>query len=180
MMMTLREARQAIRSFIRGWSDQKVAEVYAFNRDRKMRFEDSCGCIRGVTLSDVLHDGNSVCNMDHYDATRAIVGASEAECGYGVLGRHRVPAWLDNFGARRIRLSAILRAELRRRDRLRATSLRQHDTEIAILLAAGGRMKRLDVSDIEGASDLMEDPTGDLASIMLHGATVSVREGGNA
>lgn len=109
--------KEPIRAFIRAnWSDEKLAQVYAFNRDDMMDPFDMCACILGVTTSDVLHSefSNPRCSDPrHSDRAKGLPYSAEAEVGYICL----------SFGPRpddevsRI-LSAILRAEMRRRDRM--------------------------------------------------------------
>src|SRR6266568_3714019 len=122
----LRANKQAIRAFIRAhWNDQKLTEVYAFNRDGKMSALDGCSCIRGVTFSDTLHQLDftrpiaSTHDPFHYSKTTALSGATQAEYAYihlaGVLSS-RDPSSIPALRQRR--LSAILRAEMRRRDRM--------------------------------------------------------------
>ncbi len=113
----LKQAKQAIRAFIRmHWSDQKLAEVYAFNRDGKMCYSSGCRCLLGVTASERLH-GNADCpyilgqqGRHHYYVAKRLPLAEAAEGAYLYLGF---------YGNQQARLSAILRAEMRRRARLR-------------------------------------------------------------
>ncbi len=127
--MTLREVKQSIRSFVREyWDDQKLAEVYAFNRDGKMFFHDPCGCILGVTYSSSLHTKYIKCKDDeHYLKARYLLGAEEVEASYLNLGRFAIiNANLDSLRQRR--LSAILRAEMRRRERQKQEKQIQKET----------------------------------------------------
>lgn len=124
MNLDLKRAKQTIRAFIQAqWSDQKLADVYAFNQDGNMDFIDSCGCLLGVTGSTVLHKCYELCqdgNGDHYQTTRQDVpNAVRAELAYSQLGHIGITPslWPDNSRTRQQRLSAILRAEIRRRDR---------------------------------------------------------------
>lgn len=65
MNLQLQENKRVIRHFVQAnWSDQKLHDVYAFNRDGKMTFQSSCACILGVTGSEVLHNESSKCK-DH-------------------------------------------------------------------------------------------------------------------
>ena len=126
----LSQAKQEIRNFIRTyWSDQKLAEVYAFNADGKMRYHSTCCCFLGVTQSEVLHQ---TCPLGmepiHYLFVKEnYAGAKRAEGAYAMLGWPS--SWLISgdrddvlgFGyetIRRRRLSPILRAEMRLRSRL--------------------------------------------------------------
>jgi hypothetical protein len=151
----LRQAKQTLRQYIRRFDDPKLAAVYAFNSDGKMEYANTCSCLRGVASSAVLH--HIKCRGDHYfrigfdPATRcaehaylALGWSFEYEFeDYGFAGS----AFRDDL--RRVRLSAILRAELRRRDRDRAaqrqtatSALRAHAEEpnpLAIALESANR-----------------------------------------
>ena len=133
--MELRNSKRVVRDWVRAqFSDEKLAGVSAFNEDGKMTFRNPCGCLMGVTYSERLHVGEG-CNREHYWLARrqdlaqtrrfaALFPFSrigKAEKAYHFLG------YLDKFGScfgddqlRRRRFSAILRAEMRRRDWIRA------------------------------------------------------------
>ena len=54
----LRSSKQIIRQWVgANFSDQKLANVMAFNADGKMTFRNPCGCLMGVTYSEPLHIG---------------------------------------------------------------------------------------------------------------------------
>ena len=144
MTEELKWAKQGIREWIGEFSDQRLAEVYAFNADGKMRYNDGCACLMGVTLAQRLHVcmANSCCPESdfglctHYGAASHMYGASFAETAYYALGhgdyRGCKPKPYMNKHLRQRRLSPILRAEMRRRDRTKATHLYQqklNDTE---------------------------------------------------
>lgn len=130
---SIRDAKQYIRAFIRtNWDDQKLLEVYAFNADGKMSYFHGCNCLMGVTLSDKLHKemceefkrtlkGNLPADKDHYSLAHALPGSLNAEVAYRNLGArswagcHLYSTTSDQ--RRRVRLSALLRAEIRRRAR---------------------------------------------------------------
>ncbi len=130
----LQRSKQIIRDWIRtNFSDQKLASVTAFNADGRMSFRSSCGCLLGVTYSDPLHAEEN-CNGEHYRLARrqdsaqsrrwaapfAPSGMGKLEKAYLFLGLS--PAFNNCVGddqLRRSRLSALLRAEMHRRDRLR-------------------------------------------------------------
>jgi hypothetical protein len=132
----LGDAKMELRSFIHEfWSDQKLAEVYAFNADGKMSYRNMCCCLIGVTDSDTLHNVycgdsllfGSIPSDHHYHQFKNRIGARAeiAEGAYMMIARHppvqivpRVAAWMpldDELGQRRF--SAIMRAEMRRRAR---------------------------------------------------------------
>ncbi len=175
--MTLRECKQAIRSFIRQhWDDQRLASVYAFNRDGKMTYYDPCGCLIGVSLSDVLHeeDEDFQCG-DHYLRAQHLAGAVEAEMAY---------CGLASFGERHTLLSPILRAEIKRRDRVRRDlewvyASPQETREIAILKMASG-VSYLNAGDLSALCELAEDGGQVLAEMVLNPAISGVRLRGAA
>jgi hypothetical protein len=127
----LQKSKHIVRQWIRAnFSDEKLASVQAFNSDGKMGFRNPCGCLMGVTYSDRLHMGDD-CDGEHYWVARrqdlantrrfaALFPTSrigKAEKAYNFLG---FSAKFGNcFGddqLRRRRFSAILRAEMRRRE----------------------------------------------------------------
>jgi hypothetical protein len=128
----LRHSKQVVREWVRtNFSDQKLAGVVAFNADAKMNFRNPCGCLMGVTHSDRLHEGHD-CDREHYWQARrqdlaqtrrfaALFPAyrlGKAEKAYHFLGYS--PSYSNCFGddaLRRRRFGALLRAEMRRRDR---------------------------------------------------------------
>jgi hypothetical protein len=117
--MTLRESKQLIRRWIsERFSDERLAQVYAFNQDGRMRYCSPCCCLRGVTEAERLHDFDAACDRQHYIRLNTVEGV-EAELAYNVLGN--VAAHRRNFGdgLRQRRLSAILRAQMRLRARAR-------------------------------------------------------------
>jgi hypothetical protein len=123
MNSRLKSAKRHIREFIgRHWSDQKLAEVYAFNRDGKMNWLSVCSCILAVTVSDVLHTTATVADTERYaDARRIFDTAQLVESSYRILGiAFHLPTTMppDFHWLRNVRLSAILRGEIRRRDHL--------------------------------------------------------------
>lgn len=60
----LGEQREVVKDFVRDrWSDEKVAQVLAFNQDGKMDALNSCCCLRGAHTSRALHVG---CYGKHY------------------------------------------------------------------------------------------------------------------
>jgi hypothetical protein len=126
--MTLRESKQLIRRWIsERFSDERLAQVYAFNQDGKMRFQSACDCLLGVTGSSTLHEPENCPDDDwpaHYFRIRYNGGQFALDCeqAYNILG------WLNTrrFGIadcsdelRKRRLSAILRAQMRIRARAR-------------------------------------------------------------
>jgi len=128
----LRNSKQIVREWVRAnFSDQRLASVAALNADGRMTFRNPCECLMGVTYGDPLLASRST---ELYWAARARDLAQtrplaalfpsnrigKAEKAYMFLG---FSASFDNcFGddsLRNRRFAALLRAEMRRRDRLR-------------------------------------------------------------
>ena|ERR1041385_1253049 len=142
--MTLRESKQLIRRWIselsplRGleenamrFSDERLAEVYAFNQDGKMRFLDPCSCLLGVTSSGQLHQDDNTCSHLHYLRMRDLDNDGQAvENAYNALGYVSLPEndRRPSDEWRRIRLSAILRAQMR----IRARSRQQEGERVCV------------------------------------------------
>lgn len=118
----LADAKRYIRRFVQlHWTDQRLAEAYAFNRDGRMRYDSCCACLMGVTLSEVLHVFGVDCDRAHYDSAQMLLGAARAENAYLELENLGASVeYQDTVERGQRRLSAILRAEMRRRDRQRA------------------------------------------------------------
>ncbi len=180
MNMTLRECKKAIRSFIRQhWDDQRLAEVYAFNRDGRMDEMNTCSCLIGCTLPACLHMN---CDGRHYLDAKALPGAISAELAYMMLGWKGiriVPLCGEEPPIRQRRLSAILRGELRRRDRIRRDLEWAYDSqpsrEEAILKLASG-VCYLTCGDIEALCSLASDQEGlTLAEMVLNPSISEVR-----
>lgn len=146
MLGYLQQQKAIIRAFIRAnWSDLRLHEVYAFNRDGKMTYFNSCCCIMGVTDESLsLHTGSigPACErvLNHYDEARELPHGIAAEGAYHQLGYNLnsqlgylndLP--LDPDQVRQERLSAILRAEIRRRERAKRPG------------TSGGEDKRVEV-----------------------------------
>jgi hypothetical protein len=129
----LQNSKQTVRDWVRtNFSDEKLASVAAFNADGKMSFRNPCGCLMGVTHSEFLHAGHG-CDRKHYwrarrqdlSQTRRFAALfpstriGKTEKAYNFLGY--TAAFNNCFGnddLRRRRFSAMLRAEMRRRERL--------------------------------------------------------------
>lgn len=136
----LRQSKQLIRAWVGAkFSDQKLASVTAFNEDGKMSFRSPCACLMGVTYSDGLHTDQN-CNHDHYWRARrhdlvetsrwarlfSSSGMGRVEKAYLLLGfSSECNSCFGDDDVRRRRFSALLRAEMRRRDRESALSREQ-------------------------------------------------------
>jgi hypothetical protein len=143
----LRNSKRIVRDWVRAnFSDQKLASVVAFNADGKMSFRNPCGCLMGVTYSEHLHMGQN-CNREHYWQARkqdlaqtrrfaALFPTSrigKAEKAYNFLGftAHFTSCFGDDQ-LRRRRFSALLRAEMRRRDRIYALATQAAESALSL------------------------------------------------
>jgi hypothetical protein len=129
----LRNAKRVIRAWVgANFSDEKLAGVSAFNADGKMSFRNPCSCLLGVTYSDRLHTCHDECSREHYHlawrvdmAQRGRFASLFSSCRMGSAEKAYIFLGLSNkfnscFGddqLRQRRFSALLRAEMRRRDR---------------------------------------------------------------
>lgn len=126
----------AICDFIRIFPEQQICHVLASCEDGKMNFHNYCNCLLGVFSSSVIHQ---CCGQDprrndhHYHVLTSQYGrlALEAEYAYEGLGK-QVPGSPGDPGVReeqqRLRdvyLRDLLRGELKRRERARATQQAQ-------------------------------------------------------
>jgi hypothetical protein len=130
----LQTSKRTVRAWVRGnFCDEKLAGVAAFNADGKMSYQNQCGCLMGVTFSDRLHAGHD-CDRKHYWVARRLDLAQtrplaamfpssrigKAEKAYHFLGYSPgFDRFLGDDELRRRRFGALLRAEMRRRDRMR-------------------------------------------------------------
>ena len=119
MTAILQRHKHIIRKFIdNNFTDEALAKVYAFNADGKMHYASTCSCLLGVAVSAILHESQSCKEepLDHYYlAKEALPFAIEAEAAYGDLDNATL-----NLGpeiVRQRRLSAILRGQMRLRER---------------------------------------------------------------
>lgn len=78
-------AEETIATFLKTWSDQKLADVYAFCEDGKMYFYKPCICLLGVASSQVLHTER--CEVPHYSRLRAQPGMPDVEMAYRDLSK---------------------------------------------------------------------------------------------
>lgn len=134
MNAELKRNKQEIRNWIKQWDDQRLAHVYCHNRDGKMRLMDPCGCILGVTLAGTVHARwESECGHKHYEQAKNLPGADAVENAYQDLASVAGVSQGDIF--RCLRMSPILRAELRRRDRIRASKMVESQDAVELVLA---------------------------------------------
>lgn len=122
MDQRLKKSKQQIRSFIREhYTDQRLVEVLAFAQDGKFEF-NSCCCLIGAATADELgHRGVAKNVGQHYELAGLLSGAEQAEysfCNLGFAGGHSfIGGPIKNLRKRRI--IPILRAEIRRRERIK-------------------------------------------------------------
>jgi hypothetical protein len=128
--MTLRKAKSYVRSYIRDWTDEKLAQVLAFASDEKMDYYHPCRCLIGVGTSKIPHSVE--CEGNHYEREflahpQGREWVRRAEWSYKFLG---LPSDCKSFDLsldkdqylRDRRFVAILKAEIRLRDRRKKTS----------------------------------------------------------
>lgn len=110
-----RERKNAIRGFMREhYTDERLAQLLAHAQDGKLTFW-SCCCFIGIVTADHRLCGSLMqrilADPDHYLVARRLNGAYGAEKAFAALPHDKLS---------RIRLLIpIIRAEMRRRDRMR-------------------------------------------------------------
>jgi len=139
----LKQAKASIRAFIQAhWSDEKLCAVYAFNRDGKMLYESGCCCLLGVTLSERLHESSQgMCpfrlgkeDRHHYYIAQELPMAIVAERAYRDLGWNGTRGYYSEI-RRCNRFSALLRAEMRRREHQRDLLPERLGLDVEVLVA---------------------------------------------
>ena len=168
-MQTRQEKLREVKQQLRWWArtqlgDERLAEVYAFNADGKMSYDDPCGCVRGVMLATTLHHSDefgrclteSSGNRRHYRSAGLVRGMYEVENAYQQLGFYvagRWPSEDEREQMRRVRLGPILKAEMRRRARAREKAV---EREVALLKAAAPGMCRMERGDLVALAEVAE------------------------
>lgn len=121
----LRHSKAAVRAFIRiNFSDERLHEVYAFNSDGHMRYTGPC--LLHVTVAD-----SRLASKDNLYRGYALPGGWEAEQGYRLLGDPWLGLSERAEAVRQRRLSAILRAEMRRRERVLSNHQEEEDLAVS-------------------------------------------------
>ncbi len=115
--------KQAIRRFLRTpvWTDEKLCQLLA-HAESKLAFK-SCCCLIGVANNDHTLRGENSDYIDpysHYHDARDLPYATAAETAYKWIGLHN---YTDE--TRRRILRPIIRAEIRRRDQIKATTAKK-------------------------------------------------------
>jgi hypothetical protein len=121
--------KQPIRDFMqRHYTDERLAQLLVHAQDGKLAYF-SCCCFIGISTADhalksrsLKNEVKNVLNMDilkhgevpHYDHAKDLIGANEAENAYLYLA--------DDDATRRRIMIPMIRAEFRRRDRIRQQS----------------------------------------------------------
>ena len=125
----LKAAKPPIREFLRtAYSDERLAMLLAHAQEGKLSYM-SCCCLIGIptanhALKEVLQGG------DHIIKSRALPGGMEAEKAfYALIGGLATPKASLEVGdhARRLRLIPMVKAEMRRRSRLRAQTVAERE-----------------------------------------------------
>jgi hypothetical protein len=125
MNQQLKENKQIIRNFLREhYTDEKLVMLLAHAQSGKLSFH-SCCCFIGIPTADHALQGKNVIGYEsHYKISEMLSGAGRAEEAYARLD---YPIATDEERRRR-RLISIVKAEIRRRDRL-AQSARQESAK---------------------------------------------------
>jgi hypothetical protein len=112
----LSEGKEILRTFMREhYTDERLAMLLEHAQSGRLRFI-SCCCFIGVATADHPLVGFSVyLNDTHYIAAQQLSGAYDAETAYRRLGAASLE---EREAMRRRRIIPIIRAEMRRRDRL--------------------------------------------------------------
>lgn len=118
------QLKQDIRAFLRSaYTDQRLAEVLAHAQDGKLSYW-SCCCLRGAATADhALKPMTDDWNAPHYSTAMDLPNSAQAAVAYLNLGGpwSADDAENEQSDSRRRRIVIpILRAEIRRRDKLRA------------------------------------------------------------
>jgi hypothetical protein len=101
---------ESITRFIRlHWSDEKLAQAYAFNEDGKMHPMRASCCLLGITGQNVV--GQHIPGAYRH-VKDTFTGAAEAE-------REYIGMWCNFFFTHRRTLGWLMKREMARRDRLR-------------------------------------------------------------
>lgn len=132
MNQKLKQAYRSLREFIATWPESRVIEAYAFNKEGKMIYNHGCRCVRGLAEAETLHVER--CEGDHYHKANSQL-AYTAEVAYYVIGLTAFPpppGTLGDDGLRQRRMSPILRAEMRRRFRLRQVEVSVEPELVAV------------------------------------------------
>lgn len=126
MNQSLRENKQSIRSFMQNhYTDSRLAELLCHARDGKLRYY-SCCCFIGIATADhalrPMQSALSPPAMPHYREAKRLVAAPRAE-----------RAFFDISGSgdlkRRSLIIPMVRAEIRRRDLLKAKAHAETEVE---------------------------------------------------
>jgi hypothetical protein len=122
-MSKLKFVKGVLRSFIREhYTDQKLTEVLAHAQDGKLAYLSCCCFIGVVTATHALKGEEKHMNADHYLAARELHGSVQAEFAYAHLGQG-ADSYEEQDPLRRKRLIPLLRAEMKRREKLRTNTL---------------------------------------------------------
>ncbi len=118
----LREYKHAIRRFLRtAYTDERLTWLLAHARSGKLAYRSCCCLVGAATAPHGLQGEIKIFESvhPHYLVATGLAGADEAERAYCALG-YVANSWLSlpREGLRRQRLIPMIRAEMRRRERL--------------------------------------------------------------
>lgn len=137
-MTKTQEQKQILRNFMRDYyTDEKLAEVLAHAQDGKLSYNSCCCFIGAVTADHALRSElphspvpTGSTQLKHYRVAKLLHGARLAESAFLAIGGVD-NIWLGADKKRRRILIPMLRAEMRRRERLQAQV--QKEPENAVL-----------------------------------------------
>jgi hypothetical protein len=124
--------KKSIRAFMQAhYTDERLAQLLCHARDGKLVFW-SCCCFIGIPTADHAigsceeHPGL----VEHYKLARTLRGANEAERAFmNLMGQQR---WIDEGNSRRRLLIPMIRAEMKRREKLR-DAIAESDARIEVV-----------------------------------------------
>jgi hypothetical protein len=115
MDATVKRGKQQIRQYLANVSDSALWQLAAMSKDGQVQYIDNCKCIRGIVGGGTFE---GYCLEDSADACNA-------ENGLNIIGiwglQVRAKTQPEQDHHRNLRLLPIVRAEIRRRDRLAQT-----------------------------------------------------------
>jgi hypothetical protein len=122
------QIKKHLRAYLQtAYSDQQLAMLLAHARDEKLSFY-SCCCFIGVpTANHALkgYVGYGYGSAPHYQTARGSYGAAMAEQAYCQVGWRLAKTRSGEDPARRRFLIPLIRAEMKRRDSVRAAASRR-------------------------------------------------------
>jgi hypothetical protein len=101
------------------YTDERLVELLAHAQSGKLSFS-SCCCFIGIPTADHALRGYDDHYGAHYHFSEVLSGAAEAERAFHLLSHDRVND-IDRDAKRRRKIIPMIRAEIKRRDTVRAS-----------------------------------------------------------